>query len=165
MSLVRLSRRLQSGNSSNRKAMEQWWFSSGEISLYLETETFISISSRRLLVVRSPQRQFSLSIYLIDVIIARVIQIVTDARNQKNENIHVTQTGNEVRVPCYCIHLQKEKVKAPRLMDFSSFHSSTKVNKMISLRQIFLLWSFFRVFSSFFVLWNRGNRGKLSWQR
>lgn len=36
MSLVMFSNKLQSGNSSSRKAMEQWWFSNGEMSLYLE---------------------------------------------------------------------------------------------------------------------------------
>lgn len=35
MSLVKFSNRLHSGNSNSRKAIEQWWFSKGEMSLYL----------------------------------------------------------------------------------------------------------------------------------
>jgi virulence-associated protein VapD len=35
MSLVTSSNKLQSGYSSNRKAIEQWWFSKHEMSLYL----------------------------------------------------------------------------------------------------------------------------------
>lgn len=35
ISLVVFSKTLHSGNSSSRKAIEQWWFSSGDMSLYL----------------------------------------------------------------------------------------------------------------------------------
>jgi uncharacterized protein YkuJ len=39
-----------------------------------------------------------------------MIQVVADARNQKNEDIHVAESGNQIRVPCHRIHLQGKKV-------------------------------------------------------
>lgn len=55
--------------------------------------------------VALPQSQLGLGVDLIDVVVARVVQVVADARYQQNEDVHVAQTRNQICLPSDCIHL------------------------------------------------------------
>lgn len=86
--------------------MEQWWFSSGEMSLYLwKGERSLKRSDDRR-TCRLPQSQLSLGVDLIDVVVAWMVEVVADARYQQNEDVHVAQTRNQICLPSYCIHLE-----------------------------------------------------------
>lgn len=62
-----------------------------------------SVASRS---CRLPQSQLSLGVYLIDVVVAGMVEVVADARYQQNEDVHVAQTRNQICLPSDCIHLE-----------------------------------------------------------
>lgn len=57
-----------------------------------------------------PQRQFRLGVDLVDVVVARVIEVVANARGEEDEDFQVADFCGEVHAPRYRIKLEKYEI-------------------------------------------------------
>lgn len=53
-----------------------------------------------------PQRQLRLRVDLVDVVVARVVEVVADARSQQDQHFKIADFGREVDAPRYGVQLQ-----------------------------------------------------------
>ena len=58
------------------------------------------------------QRQLRASVYLIDVVVARVVEVVADARDDQHEHLEFADLRHQVHGPHHRVHLANFKIKS-----------------------------------------------------
>lgn len=74
------------------------------------------ILQRRDIVVA--QRQLGPRVYLIDIVVARMVEIVADARDNQYEDLEVADFRRKIHRPGYRVHLDRESVSIKPITRF-----------------------------------------------